>query len=364
MIARPGHRPPALPAPAAWHASLIRRRVPYSLSRNLGRVRNGALLLVVGALVLLNGAFTDQIPLWRQAAFPVLAVAAYLLGRHLPVRRAWAIGAVVGAAGVAIAIADFWAGVGGLLWAVVFGALPWLAGAFRRQQAELILAERRQRKQLEQLLSLSTERARLNERARIAADLHDSLGHELALISLRSGALELDAELGEANRRAAAELRVLAVSATDRLRQTLRLLRHDDPAPIEPSDEPIEALAERSRIAGMATTLIRDDDAATLPPLVDRAAYRVVREALTNAARYAPGAEVTIRLERQAGDLYVSVRNTAPPVRPLETRQGGGTGLSELAERARLLGGQLLSGRDGDGYSVAARLPIHAEAGE
>jgi signal transduction histidine kinase len=324
-------------------------------------MRNAALLLVVASLGLVNGLFTEQLPVWRQLLFPVLAVAAYLLGRHLPVRRAWMIATLVGAAGAGIAVPYFWEGVSGLACAGVFVALPWLAGAFRRQQAELVAAGRLQVRQMERLLMLNTERAHRDERERIAADLHDSLGHELALIALRSGALELDAGLSEPNRRAVAELRESAVAATDHLRATIGLLRDDAAPPADPADESIEALVERVRAAGMTATLIRDDAAAILPPLVDRAAHRVVRESLTNAARYAPGAEVTVRLEREADDLYVSVRNTAPRSAPLVPSEPGGTGLAGLRERARMLGGALLSGRLDDGYSVAARLPITKE---
>src|SRR5690606_24467858 len=158
----------------------------------------------------------------------------------------------------------------------------------RRQQAELVLAGQREVEQLKREREHLSERARARERARIATDVHDSLGHELALIALRAGALELSAELSPANRDAAARLRASAVAATDRLRETIGM-RREDGVPVEPADEGVTVLVERAVAAGMDVSFAAAD-AADLPPLVDRAVYRVVQESLTNAARHAPAA--------------------------------------------------------------------------
>ncbi|MCD0444166.1 histidine kinase [Glycomyces sp. A-F 0318] len=133
----------------------------------------------------------------------------------------------------------------------------------------------------------------------MAADLHDSVGHDLALIALRAGALELAPALAEPDREAAAALRASAVEATDRLRHALGTLR-EGAAPVTPFDEPVEALVERSVRAGMEVRL--EVETEPLRPLVDRAVYRVVQEALTNAAKHAAGTAVTVRI-RQRGDV-------------------------------------------------------------
>jgi signal transduction histidine kinase len=221
--------------------------------------------------------------------------------------------------------------------------LPWLAGRYRRQQALLIEAERERVRQLEREQEHVAERARLSERGRLAADLHDSLGHELALIALHAGALELSPELTAEYQRKAGAMRVSAVAATDRLRQALEMLRERDDVP------PVGEIVDRARAAGMTVTLTGE------PPrqgLADQAVRRVVREALTNAARHAPGAPVVIAFTE--GKHQVAVRITNPA-------QGEGTtgsGLIGLQERLRLLGGRLDAGyRDGT-FQLTALVPI------
>lgn len=318
-------------------------------------MRNGAVLLVIAEVCVLAGFGLDG-EAWRVLLFVVLAVAGYLHGRYLPVRQGWAVLSIAALPGAAGAVLDFWGGFSSLVCLAVLVALPWLAGQFRRQQAELIVAGRQRVTQMEREQEFVAERARLRERARIAADMHDSLGHDLALIALRAGSLELAPEMTETNQRAAAELRATAVAATDRLRQTIGMLRDNGSPPVEPADEPVEELVDRARSAGMAVSLLRSGELPS-PPEVDRAAHRVVQEALTNAARYAPGAEVAVRIERTPDALNVIVWNSAVDVPALGG--GSGSGLLALAERVRLLDGTFRA-EPGDGFTVTARLPCPA----
>jgi signal transduction histidine kinase len=322
-------------------------------------VRNGAVLLLIAGSCLVNGLGLDVVPIWRQMLFVVLAVAGYLHGRHLPVRHGWVVLASAAIPGLIGAWFDFWSGLTSIVLLGVFVALPWLAGRFRRQQAELIEAGRQRVAQMEREQEFVAERARLRERTRIAADMHDSLGHDLALIALRAGSLELAPEMTAANQRAAAELRATAVAATDRLRQTIGMLRENGSPSVEPPDEPVEALVDRARSAGMTVSLLRSGEPLAAPSAVDRAAHRVVQEALTNAARYAPGAEITVRIERTPDELNVIVRNSAADTTPMLSGGGSGSGLLALAERVRLLGGSFRA-EPGDGFTVAARLPCPA----
>ncbi|MEU7839192.1 MULTISPECIES: histidine kinase [unclassified Nonomuraea] len=328
-------------------------------------MRNGAILAVVAGISLVNGLYLDHIPTWRQLLFAVIAVVAYLHGRHLPVRRDWLVLGAVAIPGVVELGVSLWDGVGALMAMALFAVLPWLAGRFRRQQAELVEAGRQRVGQLEREQQYTAERVKLHERARIAADMHDSLGHELALIALRAGALELAADMNETNREAAAQLRASAVTATDRLRRTIGVLRDSGGAPTDPPDESIETLVERAGRAGMAVTLHRDERSAVLPPLLDRAAHRVTQESLTNAARYAPGADVRVTIERRADTVTVTVANAPPPAKQApSTTGGGGTGLASLRERVRLLGGTLEAGPHKTGFTVTARLPWPKDTGE
>lgn len=322
-------------------------------------MRNGAILAVIAGFGLLNGLDLDAIPPWRQLLFVALAVVAYLHGRHLPVRRSWPLLAVVATPGVVYLVLDFWTGVGALMTLGLFVVLPWLAGRFRRQQAELVAAGRERVAQLEREREFAAERVKLGERARIASDMHDSLGHELALIALRAGALELAADMTERNREAAAQLRASAVTATDRLRRTVGVLRESGAIPAEPPDESIEALVERARGAGMVVALHHAGAQSVLPPLVDRAAHRVVQESLTNAARHAPGADVLVRIEQTHDAVTVTVANGAVGSTPEPADDG--SGIAGLRERVRLLGGTLRAGRRDGGFTVAARFPFDQE---
>jgi len=312
-------------------------------------VRNGAVLVVIAGSGLLNGFSLDHVPAWRQLLFVVLAVIAYLDGRQLPVRRSWLVWTTVVTPGLVYTVVDFWTGVGALATLGIFVVLPWLAGAFRRQQAMLVDVGRQRVAQLE----LEREFVKLRERERIAADMHDSLGHELALIALRAGALELATDMSEQTREAAAQLRISAVTATDRLRRTVGVLRHESVA-----DESVEALVERACGAGMTVAL--HTEGKSLPPLIDTAVHRVVQESLTNAARHAPGAEVLVRVEESGGSVIVTVSNTAADAPPMSE---GGSGIASLRERVRLLGGTLSAGPGDGGFTVTAWFPSDRDEG-
>lgn len=344
-------------------------------------MRNGVALAALAAAGVVNGLGLDTVPVWRQLVFVVLAVLAYLHGRHLPVRRGTVVLAVASAAGAVIAVVRFWEGVSALACLGLFVVLPRLAGLFRAQQAELVEAGRQRIAQLEREREWAVERARLRERGRIAADVHDSLGHELALIALRAGALELTADT-ERGREAAAELRASAVAATDRLRHAIGVLR-EGAAPVEPPDEDVAELVSRARRAGVPVTLTGAP--GPLPALVDRAVHQVVREALTNATRHAPGSPVEVRLAREAAEVVVTVTNpltTASPLSatglraapnsvaapsptaapgPATATPPGGSGLVGLTERVHLLGGTLHFGQAEGHFTVTARLPVEPE---
>lgn len=354
------------------------------------------MLAVVAGLGLLDGLNLDGIATWRQLLFVVLAVAAYLTGRHLPVRRGWLVLAVAATCGAVRTVPDFWTGAGALMALGVFVVLPWVTGRFRRQQAELATAAQERVTRLEREQELVADRARLRERARIASDMHDSLGHELALIALRAGALELTADVPEHSREAVAQLRAAAVAATDRLRDTVGVLRQTGTstagsltadAPTEPPDESVDALVRRARDAGMTIVLHDSAPASDLPPLVERAVHRVVQESLTNAARHAPGTDVLVSIERTAETVTATVRNSATHAAAIQVGGesaltgeseptggrglgggnglGGGSGLDGLQERVRLVGGTLRAGPQPGGFAVTAYLPTSRDrAGE
>jgi signal transduction histidine kinase len=309
--------------------------------------------------------------------FVATAVFAYGTGRRMPGARAvaGAVGAVAATGlpvGLLLGLASHGGARGGfgLLsgvydWVVLVLVLllavgpAWLVGRYGRQRAALAAGGWERAVLLERQQRLEADRARLAERARIAQDMHDSLGHEWTLIALRAAALEVSPRLDEDSRAAARELRAGVAAATERLRDVIGVLRADDDA--DPDGRlDVGALVQRAGDAGMSVRWDGEHELADLPEMVRHAAHRVVREALTNAARHAPGAPVTVRLDHTDDTTTVRITNGAstgaPTTRPPDGA-GGGTGLVGLRERVRLLGGTLRSGPTGPGFTVVAVLP-------
>jgi signal transduction histidine kinase len=297
-----------------------------------------------------------------------LVLFGYLAGRRMATARPalWFFAAVsvVGLPLCALVLRDLWGWPAQLLTLLLAVGLPWLLGRYRRQYAELVGAGWRLADRLEREQRAVTDRARIRERARIAGDMHDSLGHDLTLIAVRAGALELDTKLDARQQAAVGELREAAGAATERLREIIGVLRVDDEQPSRvPPLENAEALVERVRHSGVMVTLERLGDTDDLPPMVGHAVHRVLQEALTNAAKHAPGTAVQIRLVRDGTSLGLSVVNDPRTAAPLPGVASGGSGLVGLDERVRLAGGALRAGPTPEGgFEVAAELPVNGVA--
>lgn len=332
-------------------------------------------LAALALLALLNSIGADDLPLWRQLVFPLLAPLAYLHGRRLRARGArWVpAGAVVVTA--VLALVDLGAAATGAMLLALFVVAPWLAGRNRRQQAELARLAVERAARLERERELVARSARAEERARIATELHDLVGHDLALIAVRAGALEVSPGLASADRAGAraavAGIRETAVEATDRLRAVLGALRDgpDAGGRLAPPDETIAALVARAASAGLDVRLEDGPGAVSAAVanqaagLAEQAAHRVVQEALTNATRYAPGAAVTVRVRRDESAVQVEVTNAGggPGREPVPDPASRGSGLLGLAERVRVVGGTFAAGPTDDGFAVRARIPAAGE---
>ncbi|WP_431677012.1 sensor histidine kinase [Kitasatospora sp. KL5] len=242
--------------------------------------------------------------------------------------------------------------VGFLLLAV----LPAVVGRYRAQRRALLSALQERNAQLVRERVMIAHQARLRERHRIAQDMHDSLGHQLALISVHTGALEVDRTLTAPQREAVGVLRQAAAGAMRELREVVGLLR-DDTLPEAGGVEAVERLAEASRAAGAKVALERSGEPRALPAAAGHAAYRIVQEGLTNAHKHAPGAPISVALRYEPDALVVEVHNGPAP----EAADGavrGGQGLTGLRERARLLGGMVhASPTPEGGFRLAGVLP-------
>lgn len=240
------------------------------------------------------------------------------------------------------------------VWALTLSAVPTMVGGYIRSHRELqaAAAERAARTAFEH--DLAVREARLEERDRIAQEMHDSLGHVLAQVSMQAGAMEVRARDPE-DVSAAERIRETARSGLVELRAVVQTLGEDarlDPAPTLSA---VPRLIEASRNAGAAITF--DDelaDAVSLPSPTGRAVHQVVREALTNAHRHAPAAPVHIVL---AGAPGAGVTITAE--NPLTPRgdAGAGTGLRALERRAAALGGTLEARASRGRFTLKVHLP-------
>lgn len=207
-------------------------------------------------------------------------------------------------------------------------------------------------------LARQQELARIaqQERMRVARDIHDVVGHSLALISLQSGVALKVLESDPAQARASLEaVRDTSRQALTEVRRTLGVFR-DEAAPLAPSPDlaSIATLVEQVRTSGSQVDLAPLPDAAGIPLSVLAVAHRVVQEAVTNALRHAPGAAIRVAVTRSTDTLGVTVADTGRPPSTLVE----GAGLTGMRERVGALGGQVVITPSPGGLVVEALLPL------
>ncbi len=239
-----------------------------------------------------------------------------------------------------------------------------------RRHAQQALADQEEATELER-----ARRAVLEERARIARELHDVVAHHMSLIAVRAETAPYRLTgLPEPVRDEFGSLSGTAREALTDMRRLLGVLRYDQPADRSPqpqlSDLPV--LVEASRQAGVPVEL-SVPPALEVPSGVGVCAYRIVQESLSNAGRHAPGAAVTVTVDHDDDAVLLQVANgpgepvdvieTGPPARapaaPAGNGSGPGHGLTGMRERVALLGGSLSAGPSPDGgFVVSALLPL------
>jgi signal transduction histidine kinase len=353
---------PAHPGKLAWamlalqaaaDASLVvRRRAPMLVIAILT-----GFTLLISELILLGGALTPAHAgnLWAPYGTVLAAYGPFYYGKDrrtafgavgvmtIIVARVWDPSAVV------ITIAVLRTAVGPLL-ALYFSA-----------RGEMLRALRDRADRAERERYLLAEQARAEERTRLAGEMHDVVTHQVSLMVLQAGALGITAT-DQATRQAAEELRATGVQALAELRDLVGILRtapEDDQAP------PASALAElvaESTAVGTPAELAEQGDPALASPVVGRTVHRIVREALTNVRKHAPGAHVVIQVSYDESQVRLSVRNSAAAVPPdgRLAATGSGLGLASLRQRIEVVHGTLRAGGTPDGgFCLEATMPSY-----
>jgi signal transduction histidine kinase len=345
------HHGPTRLAAMAWAAAfagplIARRRYPVPV------------FVVVLAVVLAASPLAN---LEQDVVLLTLLVAAASAGREAPAPLTWVVPATVAvalAATVPLLGTDITDAI--IVIALVAGA--WFAGRSARLRAQLreavaeraVLLERESRRRERDAVEL--------ERARIARELHDVVGHALSLITIRLQVVRR--QLAPVQPVAAAEVQEVehdARQALSEMRRLLDVLRrtddHADRGP-QPGLADLPELVTRTRAAGLDVHLEMDDAAGHLPPGLDLAAYRIIQEALTNTLRHAGATHATVRLTHDVTALRIDVHEDGTET----PGTSDGHGLVGMRERVSLYGGTVAAAPlPRGGFHVSACIPVPAE---
>jgi signal transduction histidine kinase len=236
----------------------------------------------------------------------------------------------------------------------------WMLAVAIAAEAARIRAERaaatRASRQLDQ------RRQQSEERLRIARDLHDVIGHNISLINVQASmGLDLIDSQPEQARAALTAIKSASKEALQELRTMLTPLRGDAAAPRSPAPGlgRLPELIELTRAAGLTVEAEITGTAPPLPAAVQLAAYRIIQESLTNVARHAGQARVTVRVACEDANVHVQIDDDGTAPCGVVSAIGTGGGITGMRERATALGGDLSAGfRPGGGFRVSARLPV------
>ena len=292
------------------------------------------------------------------------AVALYTVARwpdrtRAPLRNA----VLVGSVAVLLVPSLVRSGLGpGVFAGTVVWAVAWFVGDRVRQRQERVAAAAERARQVERDAERERRLASAEERTRIARDLHDSAGHAVNVILVQAGAARLLLEQDPARSRSALEtIEVVARETLEEIDQLVRALR--DPGGTDGVEPPaglaaLVTLVERSRAGGLDVEVVVNGERRALPPGVDQAAYRILREALTNASRHGAGT-ARVELSYGASALELVVTN---PLRAGVAEEREGHGIVGMRERAALVGGSLEARKEDGSFRVRATLPYREAA--
>ena len=330
---------------------LARRRYPFGAP---------AAVFIYAAAV---SFFEGRLVVFPFGIFLAVLTCSFLFGM-LPERRQAVSGLGIGiGAAVIVNNNDPNGGAGGFLWIGLLFVIVWLAGnalgakltQYKRVEER---AERLEREREEQARAAVAE-----ERARIARELHDVVGHSVSVMTVQaSGVRRLLRPEQEREREALLVVEQTGREALAEMRRLVGVLRRPEEAPAlapQPSLQHLEKLVDQVRESGLTVDLRVEGEATSLPASVDLAGYRLVQEGLTNTLKHAQAHRAEVLVRYGNGEVLLVVADDG---NGKGGGDGGGHGLVGLRERIAVVGGELNAGPlAGGGYEVRARLPMNGE---
>lgn len=357
------------PGPAPLWTALATIAVA-SLGEVLRRALPVAGLAIAAAAVLYGVLVTGSSPLGALLPFADML---YCAVRFTSRRTCWAVAGTTGAVVAVLALLSLVSGGARAALLTVLNlatllAIPVFWGYEVRRHSEQTDAERGHAEQTRRMAELDRAAAVAAERARMARDLHDVIAGQLSGIAIQSEAALTLPDADQATlRRVLTGARRDSLASLTEMRAMIGLLRADGSADADPRTSPagldrLETLLAAGRATGLRIDVEdRRADGAPVPTAVDLAAYRIVQESLTNAAKHAPGSAVHLVLAHRDGQLLIELDNDLVP----GAGPGGGTGIGLLGlrERATAVGGTVRAGPDGGSWRVRAELPMPVAQG-
>lgn len=338
-----------VPAVLAWTLPLLaRRRFPFAAP---------ALVLAVLAAV---SFYDGRATVYTFTAFVAALAALFLFGMR-PDRSQALAGLALGLAASAIAMRnDPQGGYDDLLFTAIIFSLVWVAGFALRHKLHQAEAAVERAARAEHEREERAGQAVAEERARIARELHDLVGHSVSVMTVQASAVRrLLLPEQEKEREALLTVEQTGREALSEMRRLVGVLRRPEEAPAlapQPSLEQLDRLIAQVEEAGLPVELRIEGERIELPADVDLAAYRLVQEGLTNALKHAGAARAEVLVRFDGAGIEVQVTDDGRGEGPGD---GGGHGLIGLRERIAVYGGELDAGpRPGGGYVLRGRLPV------
>jgi signal transduction histidine kinase len=370
----------ALLATVAMVELVIRRGAPNAPQTTLWFALPAITVLVLAIVARRRFPFLGPAAYWLLAAgisfvdwsllpfavslFAVGMAVAFLLG-NLPDARQSGIGlavVLVGAATIVYRIPGHSAAE--LVFIPLEFAISWLAGFVLRESAVRADAAEELAARLERERERDALRAVVEERTRIARELHDIVGHSLSVMTVQtSGVRRLLRPEQEQEREALVAVERTGREALAEMRRVVGALRDREEAPTlapQPSLSRVDKLVAQARETGLPVDLEIEGEPLPLPAGVDLTAYRLVQEGLTNAIRHAAARHADVRVRYDGDHVEIEVCDDGRGTDGVDpASSGGGHGLVGIRERVSIYGGELEAGpRAGGGFRLRARLPV------